>query len=43
MKNKPMKYQTTEQPATNIVAVIEITFFAKLIQLENSTFPPVKP
>ena len=42
-KKKPVKYQTTEQPATNIVAVLEITFFAKLVQVEISTFPPVKP
>lgn len=43
MKNKPMKYQTTEQPATNVVAILEITFFAKLVQVENSAFPTVKP
>ena len=38
-----MKYQTTEQPATNIVAILEITLFAKLVQVEISTFPTVKP
>jgi hypothetical protein len=43
MKNEPMNYQKTEQPATNIVAIIEIIFFEKLVQVQNSTFPLVKP
>jgi hypothetical protein len=42
MKNKPEKYQTTEQPATNTVAIIDITL-GERVQVTNSMIPAVTP